>query len=192
MKVCLVLDPITSDSDNFCENHETYIRALQTIEILKNSKHHELFLKPLNKEDEKLQLFKSIKRNKWNNIQILNYKNKFYNIINKFDLVILSYIGTPFSEVSCTKVTNICIIDEKKVFLNKNSLRDIQSKSHVVKNTKDYLHLLSDVKENVFKSKIFSKRKIENFFFYNKYCNPKHIKSNNYAVKLINGKIFGK
>ena len=192
LKICLVLEPITYDSDSFYENHQTYIRALKTVEMFGNSKHHELFLKPLIKEDEKLELFKSIKKNKWNNIKILHYKDKFYNIINKFDLIILSYIGTPFFETSCSKVPNLTFIDEKKVFINKNSLNHIKSESYVAKNTKDYLYALSDVKKNIFKSYIFNKTKSKNFVFFNKYCNPKRIKNINYATKIIINKISSK
>ena len=96
LKICLVLDPITNGLDNFGSNHETYIRALKTVQIFANSNNHELFIKTFINNDENLELFKSIKSNKWNNIKILNSKKKFYKIINEFDLIILSYMGTPF------------------------------------------------------------------------------------------------
>ena len=37
LKICLVLDPITNGLDNFGSNHETYIRALKTVQIFANS-----------------------------------------------------------------------------------------------------------------------------------------------------------
>ena len=76
LRICLVLDPINNDLDNFGNNHETYIRALKTVQIFANSKNHILFIKTFKNVDENLELFKSIKKNKWNNVKILNVKKK--------------------------------------------------------------------------------------------------------------------
>ena len=62
LKICLVLEPITNDLDNFGNNHETYIRALKTVQIFAYSKNHELFIKTFKNSDENLELFKSIKK----------------------------------------------------------------------------------------------------------------------------------
>jgi len=192
LRICLVLDPINNDLDNFGNNHETYIRALKTVQIFANSKNHILFIKTFKNVDENLELFKSIKKNKWNNVKILNVKKKFYEVINKFDLIILSYMGTPFFEVACTKIACLTYIDKKKILLNKESLNHIRSRSYITRNNKDYLNLLLDIKKNIFKSYVLDKNKCNNSLFYNKYCNPKNIQNINYAVKLINDKILNK
>ena len=162
------------------------------MQIFAHSKNHELFIKTFKNSDENLELFKSIKKNQWDNIKILDNKKKFYEVINKFDLIILSYLGTPFFEVACTKIPSLTYIDEKKILIDKKSLNHIKSRSYITKNNNDYLNLLLDIKKNVFKSYILNKDKCNNFLFYNKYCNPKNIQNIDYAVKIINDKISNK
>ena len=192
LKICLVLEPITNDLDNFGNNHETYIRTLKTVQIFAHSKNHELFIKTFKNSDENLELFKSIKKNQWNNIKILDNKKKFYEVINKFDLIILSYLGTPFFEVACTKIPSLTYLDEKKILIDKKTLNHIKSRSYIAKSNNDYLNLLLDIKKNVFKSYVLNKDKCNNFLIYNKYCNPKNIQNIDYAVKIINDKISKK